>query len=614
MARSSTQPSLSSADLADGPAVGGPPKVAVLLVTADDTLWTQLTTALPGLDVHQFDSAAELAGAWSAARPAVVLVDARLESGVGAAVERILTHGGALVPVALSDDEHEPAVTQLERKRSLFDHVRLPVDGGSARTIIERATEEAQARLLLTAGDTGLGAGRPRRGAGGRRPLLIGAAILAAALVAAGAYYFLASPPTPEAPAAQAAAGGQPAATHAAAATTAAPVSSGVSPEDVEALLERARAAMREKRYVDPAGDNALKHYKSVLDVDATNGEARQGLDRIAELMIGRATAGVAAHDYPTALRALEIARSLKPDHPRLAALDAQLGERMHDLALAQIDAALQANAFSRAAALIQQAEKAGSLSPAQLQQLKQDSARREAAAQLGNLARLAQARIAQGKLFEPADDSAKRYLKELQEKGGAAEAEELARLTDAYLRRATTEARAAIGRAAFADADAWIAELRSAGLPAAQLAGLQHDEDQARQQAKANDQARVDAAAAAAAAAAARDAAAAAAPSAATGPVVATPPQLQHALSLDYPDRAAAAGIEGWVDVAFDVSAKGAVSNAHVVAAQPSGAFDRAAISAISRARFAPAKAADGSAMATSTKMHIRFTLQAGK
>ena len=681
MVRSSTQPSIGS-ELSDADqSSGGATRVAVLVVTADDSLWNRLTTGVPGLDAHQFDSAAELVEAWNASRAAVVLIDARGDTPLATNLERILTHGGALVPVALVDEEHSSEAASLERKRSLFDHLRMPLDPGTVRTVIDRAAEEALARLLLTSGDVGVGAGTPRRKLVPALPVIGWVAGGLGLLAVGAAVFFLNAPSKTEAPAIKAAAAPVAAGPVAPAAAEAA-ATTGISADEIEAMLASARAAMREKRYIDTAADSALTRYKGVLDVDPSNGEARQGLDRIAELLISRAAAALTARDYGTALRAVEVARSLKPDHPRLAALDAQLGERVHDLSLTQIQAALQANSFARVAALIQQAEKNGNIPAAQLEQLKAEAARREAAAEISNIAHLAQVRIAQGRLLEPADDSAKHYIRELQTRGGAAAADEVARLNDAYLRRVALEAHAAIARGGAADADAWLAELKASGAPAAQITALQREAEKTQQQAKSSDVQRLaqqvrdriashkvtapdadsalhfyralstaDAASAAlpalkdslvaalleqarsataagntvdaqAAADAARElgvpfaqiAAAQASGAAAAAPVAATAPKLLKTLTLQYPDRAAAAGTEGWVDVDFLVTIKGTTENVKAVDADPHGVFEQSALGAIRRARFEPGKTADGTPLSVATRMRVRFALQGAK
>ena len=56
------------------------------------------------------------------------------------------------------------------------------------------------------------------------------------------------------------------------------------------------------------------------------------------------------------------------------------------------------------------------------------------------------------------------------------------------------------------------------------------------------------------------------------------------------YPRRAAAQGIEGYVDIGFDVQASGMTHNIHVLAAQPPGVFEREAKKAVKKWRFSPA------------------------
>ncbi len=56
-----------------------------------------------------------------------------------------------------------------------------------------------------------------------------------------------------------------------------------------------------------------------------------------------------------------------------------------------------------------------------------------------------------------------------------------------------------------------------------------------------------------------------------------------------EYPPRAASRGIEGWVQIQFTVTATGAVRDPVVVAAEPKGEFDEAALKAIARWRYNP-------------------------
>ena len=55
------------------------------------------------------------------------------------------------------------------------------------------------------------------------------------------------------------------------------------------------------------------------------------------------------------------------------------------------------------------------------------------------------------------------------------------------------------------------------------------------------------------------------------------------------YPARWQSAGIEGWVQVQFDITASGSVTNVEVIDAQPKGSFDAAATSAVARWKYDP-------------------------
>lgn len=666
-----------------GPTRG--PAVPVLVVTTDDALWARVSAAIPGLKLEQYDDPGDLVERWNASRPAVALVDAR-GIDLARAVERLQTHSVALVPVAYVDEQTLPFAAALERRKALYDHVTSALDPGTTLATFERAGEEALARSALVPPGVShsITSPPPPRAPSGGRPkaVYVGAAAALACVVAAAAVWYSQRPST--APTASTATGSEsaPAAPEAdAAGGAAAPaVEAGVPVEEVEQRLAQARAAMRDKRYIDPDDDNALLHFRNVLAIDAANGEARQGLDRLAEVLIGRAESAMGSRDYAAALRELEVARSLKPDHPRLAALDAQVAQRLQELSTAQIQAALQANAFDRATALIRQAERGGAVTPAQASQLRGEIVRRQASSELEDLARLAQARIAQGRLLEPANDSAKSYLARLQAKGGEA-ADLAARLRPDYVRRLTADARAAAARGAGADFDALAAELRANGVPAAQIAqlrdastataapGVPRAPDGARfaqlaqerlaqkrllapgsdnalyyfrslQAADARnpalpglrdalgsalvEQARAAYDAGRAAEAqlaldAARDvgvpaatiAAVQAAGTAPRAPVVTQPPRLARALNPQYPARAAQEGVEGWVDVEFAVNTEGEPENVRAIASEPARVFDAAAVAAVRRARFEPARTADGNPVAMNSRLRVRFALQ---
>lgn len=83
----------------------------------------------------------------------------------------------------------------------------------------------------------------------------------------------------------------------------------------------------------------------------------------------------------------------------------------------------------------------------------------------------------------------------------------------------------------------------------------------------------------------------------------------LLRAVGARYPTAAMRARQEGWVLVSFTIDPNGRTSDIKVVDAQPRRVFDRAAIDAVQRYEFKPAKK-DGVAVATVKQQRIEFKL----
>jgi TonB family protein len=78
------------------------------------------------------------------------------------------------------------------------------------------------------------------------------------------------------------------------------------------------------------------------------------------------------------------------------------------------------------------------------------------------------------------------------------------------------------------------------------------------------------------------------------------------------FPQRALYGGIEGWVQVAFDVGADGEVDDVEIVEAYPKGVFERAATRAVARWEFEP-YTLDGVPTARRVAHTIDFLLEDG-
>jgi len=78
-----------------------------------------------------------------------------------------------------------------------------------------------------------------------------------------------------------------------------------------------------------------------------------------------------------------------------------------------------------------------------------------------------------------------------------------------------------------------------------------------------------------------------------------------------DYPPRALAGNIEGWVQVQFSVTATGAVRDVLVVASEPGTVFDDAALKAVARWRYNPRVEGGVAAERVGLQTLLRFELE---
>lgn len=87
-------------------------------------------------------------------------------------------------------------------------------------------------------------------------------------------------------------------------------------------------------------------------------------------------------------------------------------------------------------------------------------------------------------------------------------------------------------------------------------------------------------------------------------------PPELRDQVRPLYPYRARVRGVEGYVDLRFEVDETGEVGEMQVVAESPPGVFADAALRAVRRWRFSPG-VHGGQAVRTLMRIRIRFDLE---
>lgn len=88
--------------------------------------------------------------------------------------------------------------------------------------------------------------------------------------------------------------------------------------------------------------------------------------------------------------------------------------------------------------------------------------------------------------------------------------------------------------------------------------------------------------------------------------------PQLMGGAGPSYPPQAKADGIEGRVTVAYGITVDGRVVNARVVAAEPPGVFDAAALAAVRSWRYRAARDAGQPVAVDQVTSNVDFRLDA--
>jgi TonB family protein len=456
------------------------PRVDLIAVSARDDFLEQVGPALDGESTLRHVDALEAAGSQvMAGRAQLILLDARDQQDIGRAVEWLLSLSDASVVVVFAPDARTETVAGAIKGSAAFAVLSIPIETGKTAAVLEGAREEALSRFALlnpvsppatiatdppAAPDAVVALSeaepilavesarpRPRQGA------VIGAVALVLAALAAG-WYFASRP--------------QPVTNALTGTSSVAPSierSPPVAPEpgpgvqgSVEELLEGARAAFRERRFTPPDGDNAVALYSAVLAQDPANGEAREGLDRIGAVLDERLQSALAERRFDDAATLVGQLKVIKPGDAALAGFESQVVE-------SQIAAAVENGAVDRANLLVREAASAQTLTAERLAHWHDEIGRREGDARARQLLELISTRIEEGKLLEPANDSAKYHLEQLRKLSPDPRRRAVAtrQLGKAYVQNA----QAAQAQRQPAEAERWLSEARALGFTAASFA-----------------------------------------------------------------------------------------------------------------------------------------------
>jgi protein TonB len=374
------------------------------------------------------------------------------------------------VVIAIRDGASAGVVDALMLEGAIQALVDSPVESAAMLRAINdaaRISSTADALSAVTASSSDSSGGDAKAG---KSPAVMIGIVVAVLAAAGGAYFFMSKGSSDAAPAAASTAAA-PAGTPAAGTSSAAASAPAASLDEV---LEKARLAMDERRYIEPARNNALEHFRTVLQIEPGNAEATEGLKRLGGLLIARARTALDERRFDNALAELEAARSIDPNDARLVEVDARLDTMRAQTALAQIQATLAAQNFDRAQTLLDSAQKDALLPPAQIAQLSKELDSKRRSVTVGRLVASAESRLANGRLVTPNDESAKDAIKALREAGASPEL--ISRLNNDLNQRLLSAAREAASKGDQGAMQAMLAAARENGVSAAALNATQRE------------------------------------------------------------------------------------------------------------------------------------------
>jgi TonB family protein len=481
------------------------PAADITAITTRDDFLLELGETLAGkAAVRPVDSLeAALDGLTGARRAQVLVIDSREVPDLRAALKAVHASPSRPAVLVFAEVAAEKEVGGALKGTDVFAVLPLPIDVRKTQAVLEGAIEEAVARRAAAASAPTASAAAPAlspaptlppashampardanaaSGAVRRLPAhrstesdaarafptrtVVVAGSVALAVIAAGTFWFFTHGSHAPAPGSAPPATGASGRDQAAAAPSVVAETSLVQGK-VDELLERARLAMHERRFSEPAGDNALLYYRSAAATDPANAEAHDGLQRVAGVLAGRFEEALNAGRMDEAAATLASFKSAAPGDARAAPFEQRLYA-------AQIARAIADGNLDHAAAVVHQAQQSGVVAAEQIAHWRTDLARRQEDAKVQRLAGLIDDRIRDGKLVE-GDDSALTYLQQLETAapGNSATQRTTRDLVSACLHKAREAALAKNN----SEEDRWVAAARSAGAKAADINAFQKE------------------------------------------------------------------------------------------------------------------------------------------
>lgn len=450
---------------------------SLVVLTHDEILLDTLRAVATEHEISSVGAEADLAAHLLDDHAGVALLDtAAVTSPIARLTERLKAQFPELVLVVAGGVEDQGALAAQITNGTVYRFLHKPVSEQRVKLFVDAAwrrhgVEHAGVTEQITAPR------RPGPRPAARRPPQMGLwlGIGAAVLAVAGIAWFASRSSSPSSSLIPAGA------------VQPAPVAG--SDPVMEQILTLADAAFRNGVYVGPPAENAADLYRQALERNGNEQRAREGLEQVMDQLLSLAEKSLLEERTDEATRYTEAARSIQPDHVRVAFLTTQIGKERERTLLSQARRAASSGNVERAIAVLDDAAKGGQRSTLvaearnEFEQQKVDDRVRE-------FLRRASNRIRSGALVEPAQDNARFFIESAR---AIAPNDPAVRRTQEQLQdRVLGSARTAINAGNAEEADKWIAAAGETGISRDEIASLTREVQRVRIAARADSMARL--------------------------------------------------------------------------------------------------------------------------
>ena len=457
------------------PRQSAPASVGLLVLSRDEALVHTLRAIGSEYDVFAVSAESDFASHLLAESTGVAILDA---SAVASPIERLAERLRAQFPdlvliVAGSVDDQSALATQITNgtvyrflhKPVSEQRVRLFVDAAWRRRGEEQASADTDTARTMPS--------RERPGAVANMLVLGGAALAAAGLL--GGWLLLHRSDS------------QPLKVSAPAADT--PALAGPRDAVLEDLLARAEKALASGALVSPPGANAADLYRQALQRNPKDSRAANGVEKVIDRLLSAAEAQLLAQRLDAAQKLTDQARTIKPEHVRVAFLMAQIGKERERATLAQARQAASSGNIEQALSVLDGATREGQHSTL-VTEARQELEQKKLGDRIRDYLNRANARMRSGDLVEPAQDNAQFYIESA--RALAPNDSEVKQTQRQFLDRLVSEAHKALLTGNAEQGEHWIQVAADAGVNADDIEALTQDAQRVRTAAKADALARL--------------------------------------------------------------------------------------------------------------------------